>query len=81
MSDIRCNRRPVMDSNGMKKLGVVIIILLLALYCVGFVVLLAAVEEIFWAAVIYSAVFFVFMAVLISVPKSSMTYCWRRWPR
>ena len=54
-----------MDSNGMKKLGVVIIILLLALYCVGFVVLLVAVEEIFWAAAIYSAVFFVFMAVLI----------------
>ena len=56
-----------MDSNRIKKLGVIAIVALLALYCLGFVVLLVALEDFLLIALIYSAVFIVFLALLIYV--------------
>ena len=56
-----------MDSNRVKKLGVIAIVALLALYCLGFVALLVVLEDFFLIAIIYSAVFIVFLALLIYV--------------
>ena len=56
-----------MDSNRVKKLGVIAIVALLALYCLGFVVLLVVLEDFLLIAIIYSAVFIVFLALLIYV--------------
>ncbi len=56
-----------MDSNRIKKLGVIAIVALLALYCLGFVVLLVALEDFLLIGLIYSAVFIVFLALLIYV--------------
>ena len=53
-----------MDSNTMKKAGVIAIILLLALYVAGFVILFAVLETDYPAAVIYGVIGAVFIICL-----------------
>ena len=53
-----------MDSNAMKKAGVIAIIVLLALYLAGFVIILAVLESEASVAVIYGVIGLVFIVWL-----------------
>ena len=53
-----------MDSNAMKKAGVIAIILLLALYLAGFVIILAVLESEVSIAVIYGVIGLIFIVWL-----------------
>ena len=53
-----------MDSSGIKKLGVTLIVLLLALYLIGYVILIAVVGLPIEAVVAYGIICFVFLALL-----------------
>ena len=53
-----------MDSNEMKKAGVVAIILLLALYLAGYVIILAVLESELSVAVIYGTIGLIFIVWL-----------------
>ena len=53
-----------MDSNGMKKLGVVLIIILLALYIAGYVVILAVMDEPWAMIIVYGLIATIVLALL-----------------
>ena len=58
------HRGTSMDSNAMKKAGVIAIILLLALYLAGFVIILAVLESEVSIAVIYGVIGLIFIVWL-----------------
>ena len=58
------SRGTYMDSNAMKKAGVIAIILLLALYLAGFVIILAVLESEISVAVIYGVIGLIFIVWL-----------------
>ena len=63
-SRYRDNRGTHMDSNAMKKAGVIAIILLLALYIAGYVIILTVMESELSVAVIYGVIGLIFIAWL-----------------
>ena len=58
------SRGTYMDSNAMKKAGVIAIILLLALYVAGYVIILAVLESEISVAVIYGVIGLIFIVWL-----------------